>query len=38
MEDLEQIMRRIHVLFAKCEPYGDEKENTIIVPKKEVFV
>ncbi len=37
MEDLEQIMRRIHVLFAKCEPYGDEKENTIIVPKKEVF-
>ncbi len=37
MEDLEQIMRRIHVLFAKCEPYGDERENTIIVPKKEVF-
>ena len=37
MEDLEQIMRRIHVLFAKCEPYGDESENRIIVPKKEVF-
>ena len=37
MDDLEQIMRRIHVLFAKCEPYGDESENRIIVPKKEVF-
>lgn len=37
MEDLEQIMRKIHVLFAKCEPYGEEKENKIIVSKKEVF-
>lgn len=37
MEDLEQIMRRIHVLFAKCEPYGDESDGRIIVPKKEVF-
>lgn len=37
MEDLEQIMRKIHVLFAKCEAYGNEKENKIIVPKKEVF-
>lgn len=37
MEELEQIMRRIHLLFAKCEPYGDEKGGKIIVPKKEVF-
>lgn len=37
MEDLEQIMRKIHVLFAKCEPYGDEKANRIIVPKKDLF-
>lgn len=37
MEDLEQIMRKIHVLFAKCEPYGAEEDNRIIVPKKEVF-
>lgn len=37
MEELEQIMRRIHLLFAKCEPYGEEKGGKIIVPKKEVF-
>ncbi len=37
MEELEQIMRRIHVLFAKCEPYGNEGEGKIIVPKKELF-
>ena len=37
MEELEQIMRRIHVLFAKCEPYGNESEGKIIVPKKELF-
>lgn len=37
MEELEQIMRRIHVLFAKCEPYGDERDGRIIVPKKEMF-
>lgn len=37
MEDLEQILRKIHVLFAKCKAYGDEKENMIIVPKKAVF-
>lgn len=37
MEELEQIMRKIHVLFAKCESYGDEQENKLIVPKKEVF-
>lgn len=37
MESLEQIMRRIHVLFAKCEQYGEKTDNKIIVPKKEVF-
>jgi|GEM_PF-1710818 len=37
MEDLEQIMRRIHILFSKCETYGKESEDKIIVPKKEVF-
>ncbi len=37
MSDLEEIMRKIHVLFAKCEPYGSKEENKIIVPKKEVF-
>lgn len=37
MEELEQIMRRIHVLFAKCEPYGNESDGKIIVPKKELF-
>ena len=37
MEDLEQIMRRIHILFSKCEPFGDEGGEKIIVPKKELF-
>lgn len=37
MESLEQIMRRIHVLFARCEQYGEKTDNKIIVPKKEVF-
>lgn len=37
MDDLEQIMRKIHVLFSKCEAYGDDDDNKIIVPKKEVF-
>ncbi|MBQ9118655.1 MAG: hypothetical protein IJY09_01195 [Lachnospiraceae bacterium] len=37
MNDLEQIMRKIHVLFAKCETYGEKKDNKIIVPKKELF-
>lgn len=37
MADIESIMRKIHVLFAKCESYGEEKNNMIIVPKKEVF-
>ena len=36
MESLEQIMRRIHVLFARCEQYGEKTDNKIIVPKKEV--
>ncbi len=37
MEDLEQILRRIHILFSKCEAYGKESDDKIIVPKKEVF-
>ena len=37
MEDLEQILRRIHILFSKCETYGKESDDKIIVPKKEVF-
>ena len=35
-DKVESILKQIHVLFAKSEPYGDSKEE-IIVKKQEVF-